>query len=75
MSTSKHPLSGHGENPIERDDLQDDPGIGASRGTTMSGEDPHILREDAVNTEEGDTANETNGLGQPTSIERQRSHP
>ncbi|HEY8614769.1 hypothetical protein [Phenylobacterium sp.] len=73
MSTSKHP--GPGEVQPPRDDLQDDPGIGASRGTTISGEDPHILRQDAENSEEGDAANDADATGAPTPIEQQRSHP
>ncbi|WP_374470669.1 hypothetical protein [Phenylobacterium sp.] len=73
MSTSKHPGPGEAQPP--RDDLQDDPGIGASRGTTISGEDPHILRQDGENTEEGDVGNDTDATGAPTPIEQQRSHP
>ncbi|RAK56876.1 hypothetical protein [Phenylobacterium deserti] len=75
MSSSKHDLSGHTPTTLPRDDLEDDPGIGASKGTTISGEDPHILREGATNTEEGDTPNETDGLGSPTPLERERTHP
>ena len=42
-------------------DLRFNPGIGASKGTTMSGEDPtSIARE---NTVEGDVENETNAQG------------
>jgi hypothetical protein len=73
MSTSKHPPAGEAQ-PL-RDDLEDDPGIGASRGTTISGEDPHILRQDGENTEEGDVDNDTDATGAPTPIEQQRSHP
>jgi hypothetical protein len=72
MSTSKHPPPGRAVPP--RDDLETDPGIGASRGTTISGEDPHILRDDGVNTEEGDVGNDTDATGAPTPIERQRDH-
>ena len=70
MSTSKHPGPGQAQPP--RDDLQDDPGIGASRGTTIAGEDPHILREDGENTEEGDTGENTDATGaiKPMSDER-----
>ena len=74
MSSSKHDLSGHTPTPPPRDDLKDDPAIGASKGTTISGEDPHILRQDAANTEEGDVANDADAAGAPTSIERQRDH-
>lgn len=69
MSTSKHPAPGEA-NPF-RDDLQDDPGIGASRGTTIAGEDPHILREDGENTEEGDVGENAEAHG---GISRQRKH-
>ena len=61
MSTSKHPAPG--EATPFRDDLEDDPGIGASRGTTIAGEDPHILRQDGENTEEGDTGENTDATG------------
>jgi hypothetical protein len=65
MSTSKHPLSGQTPNPPLRDDLEDNPGIGASRGTTIAGEDPHILTEDGTNTEEGDVGNDADATGAP----------
>jgi hypothetical protein len=74
MSTSKHFESGHGPNPLERDDLQDNPGIGAARGTTISGEDPHILADDGENTEEGDVANDADAAGAPTPLERHRTN-
>lgn len=73
MSTSKHP--GPGEARPPRDDLEDDPGIGASRGTTMAGEDPHILRDEGENTEEGDVANDADALGQPTANKKHRTNP
>ena len=57
MSTSKHPAPGKARPP--RDDLETDPAIGASRGMTIAGEDPHILRQDGENTEEGDVGNDT----------------
>lgn len=72
MSTSKHP--GPGEARPPRDDLETDPGIGASRGTTMAGEDPHILRDDGENTEEGDVANDADALGQPTAQKKHRTN-
>ena len=43
MSTSKHPPSGHEPNPLPRDDLEDNPGIKSSIGTTAAGEDPHLI--------------------------------
>lgn len=73
MSTSKHPAPGEAK-PF-RDDLQDDPAIGASKGTTAAGEDPHILREDAENTEEGDVENDADALGQPTAQQKHRTNP
>lgn len=73
MSTSKHP--GPGEATPPRDDLQDDPGIGASRGTTIAGEDPHILRQDGENTEEGDVGNDTDATGKPTPQANHRTNP
>lgn len=66
MSTSKH--FPPGQTPRPRDDLQDDPGIGAARGTTIAGEDPHIL------TEEGDVGNDADATGAPTPIERRRTN-
>jgi hypothetical protein len=75
MSTAKHYPSGKGPpSPLERDDLVDDPAIGASPGTTIAGEDPHILREDGENTEEGDVANETDANGGLTPLERERTN-
>jgi len=72
MTTSKHPLSGHEPQKLSRDDLEDDPQIGASRGTTMAGEDPHIL--DGENTDEGDVQNDADATGAPTPIERHRTN-
>ena len=72
MSTSKHPAPGKAPRP--RDDLETDPGIGASRGTTIAGEDPHILREDGENTEEGDVGNDTDATGAPTAMKRHRTN-
>jgi hypothetical protein len=72
MSASKHPAPGRAVPP--RDDLETDPAIGSSRGTTMAGEDPHILREDAENTEEGDVGNDADATGKPTPLERHRTN-
>jgi hypothetical protein len=74
MSTSKHALSGHTPTTLPRDDLEDNPGIGASPGTTISGEDPHILTEDGANTEEGDVGNDADALGSPTPNESHRTN-
>ena len=72
MSTSKHPAPGQATPP--RDDLETDPGIGASRGTTAAGEDPHILRDDGENTEEGDVGNDADATGAPTALKRHRTN-
>ena len=53
MSTSKHDKSA-GEGPFTSD-LEDDPGIGQSKGLLATGEDPDLLEAD--NTQEGDTDN------------------
>ena len=44
MSSSKHSPSGHTPTTLPRDDLEDNPGVGSSKGTTISGEDPHLLQ-------------------------------
>lgn len=72
MSTSKHPPAG--QSPTPRDDLEDNPGIGGSKGTTMAGEDPHILTDDGASTEEGDVENDADALGAPTPQERHRTN-
>ena len=69
MTKSKHPR--HAKPP--RDDLKDNPAIGASRGTTIAGEDPHILQ--GENTDEGDVQNDADATGAPTPIERHRTNP
>ncbi|MFL5297382.1 MAG: hypothetical protein ACJ798_13455 [Phenylobacterium sp.] len=71
---SKHAESGHTPTTLPRDDLEDNPGIGSSRGTTMSGEDPHILSDEGENTEEGDVANDADATGAPTPLERHRTN-
>ena len=72
MSTSKHPAPGTAIPP--RDDLETDPGIGASRGTTIAGEDPHILRDEGENTEEGDVGNDADAAGAPTAMKKHRTN-
>lgn len=67
---SKHAPSGHTPTTLPRDDLEDNPAIGSSRGTTMAGEDPHILTEDGENTEEGDVGADADATGAPTPMER-----
>ena len=59
MSTSKHDNSA-GEGPFTSD-LEDDPGIGQSKGLFATGADPDTLEAD--NTSEGDVENETNDAG------------
>jgi hypothetical protein len=59
MSTSKHPKTRPGEAP--RDDIEDNPGIGASKGTNAGKGDPELIRGD--NTFEGDVENDTNPQG------------
>ena len=71
---SKHAESGHTPTTLPRDDLEDNPGIGSSRGTTMSGEDPHILSDEGENTEEGDVVNDADATGAPTPLERHRTN-
>ena len=57
--SSKHPKTKPGDRP--RSDLDVDPGIGTSKGTTISGEDPRDL--DGGSTFEGDVMNETTREG------------
>lgn len=73
MSTSKHPPSGHTPTTLPRDDLQDNPGIGASKGATISGEDPHFLQGESG--DEGDVENDADATGAPTPQERHRTNP
>jgi hypothetical protein len=62
MSSSKHPLSGHGAQPLPADDLKQNPMIGQSKGTTAAGEDPSLIA--GENTVEGDRENDTGVAGQ-----------
>ena len=57
--TGKHPKTKPEDRP--RSDLDVDPGIGSSKGTTMSGEDPRNL--DGGSTFEGDVMNQTSREG------------
>lgn len=59
MSTSKHDKSPD-EGPFTSD-LEDDPGIGQSKGLSATGEDPDLLEAD--NTQEGDVENGGSGVG------------
>lgn len=57
MSSSKQPKT---RVPTDAD-LKGNPGIGASKGTTMSGEDPDVIAADS--TFEGDVESETTAGG------------
>ncbi len=57
--TTKHPKTKSSERP--RSDLDVNPGIGSSKGSYMTGEDPRNL--DGGSTFEGDVANETTREG------------
>jgi hypothetical protein len=62
MSTSKHPDRpewGEGDGPP--DDLERNPGIGQSKGTFATGEDPQLIA--GENTVEGDIGNDTTPQG------------
>lgn len=72
MTTSKHPQSGHTPNPPPRDDLETNPGIGGSKGTTRAGEDPHII--EGENTFEGDVENDADATGAPTPNDAHRTN-
>jgi hypothetical protein len=57
--TGKHPKTKAQERPLS--DLNADPGIGRSKGSYMTGEDPRNL--DGGSTFQGDIENETNPEG------------
>ena len=57
--TGKHPKTTPEERP--RSDLEIDPGIGRSKGTTIAGEDPRDL--DGGSTFQGDVENQANDEG------------
>lgn len=58
---SKHLKAGTPGAVQPTDDLERNPGINASKGTTMAGADPETIEAD--NTVEGDVANDTNPQG------------
>jgi hypothetical protein len=58
---SKHPKPGHETNRLPANDLDCNPGIGSSKGTFATGEDPEEI--EGENTSEGDTANRTDRTG------------
>ncbi len=70
---SKHSLSGHTPTTLPADDLKQNPGIGQSKGTTISGEDPDILA--GENTTEGDVENDTLPSGGIDPNQRERTNP
>ena len=57
MTSSKHD---QGESPFQ-DDLDRNPGIGQSKGTTIAGGEPSDI--EGENTVEGDTDNDTQPTG------------
>lgn len=59
MTSSKHDKSA-GEGPF-KSDLEDDPGIGQSKGLFATGEDPDLL--EGINTQEGDVENQAAPTG------------
>ena len=59
MSASKHPKSQPGDRP--RDDLEDNPGIGMSKGVHAGKGDPDLIA--GENTFEGDVENDTTPEG------------
>ena len=59
MTGSKHDNS-KGEGPFTSD-LEDDPGIGQSKGLWAAGEDPDLL--EGVNRQEGDVENQATPEG------------
>lgn len=59
MASTKHRKAQPGKAP--RDDLVDNPGIGASKGTGMTGLDPEEI--EGANTFEGDVENDTTPQG------------
>jgi hypothetical protein len=59
MSTSKHLKTKPGEAP--RDDLEDNPGIGTTKGVYAGKGDPELV--EGENTFEGDVENDTNPQG------------
>ena len=58
---SKHPDPKHQPVKSANDDLDCNPGIGSSKGTFATGEDPEEIEGDS--TSEGDIANQTDRTG------------
>ena len=76
MSASKHPPSGHTPITLPTDDLECNPGVGASRGATMSGAGDLGADEleDGENTFEGDVENDVTPEGGVDPNQRARTH-
>jgi hypothetical protein len=70
---SKHPPSGRTPDALPADDLDCDPGIGQSKGTTIAGERPDLIQGES--TVEGDLENDTTPAGGVDPDKRGRSHP
>jgi hypothetical protein len=69
MTSSKHDK---GESPFA-DDLERNPGIGQSKGTFATGENPRAI--EGENTSEGDLDNDSTTVGGVPDREQGRSHP
>ena len=69
---SKHPPPGQAA-ALPMDDEDCDPGIGASKGATIAGEDPHIAA--GENTVEGDVENDVTPQGGIDPEQRGRTNP
>lgn len=70
---SNHPASGHVPDPLKADDLQDGPGIGQSKGTTIAGQNPDLVK--GENTVKGDVENDTGVGGGIDPDQRPRGNP
>lgn len=76
MTGRKHPPSGHTPITLPVDDLKCNPGIGASRGSAMSGAGDLGADdlEDGENTFEGDVENDVAPDGGVDANQRARTH-
>lgn len=76
MTKKKHPPSGHTPITLPADDLKCNPGIGASRGATLSGAGDLGADEleDGENTFEGDVENDVTPQGGLNPEQRSRGH-
>lgn len=69
MSTKHQKVRGEG---VFRSDLERSPGIGQSKGTFATGEDPEAL--EGENTAEGDVNNDADALGGIDENQRSRTN-